>query len=78
MNTGKIKLVAALILAVLAIVWTLQNRGVVQTRFLFATVAMPQSALLALTLLLGAVVGLLLALGLSGHRKKKRAGPSVS
>jgi uncharacterized integral membrane protein len=66
MTAWKIRLIAAAGLAVLAVIWILQNRGAVQTRFLFITLTMPQSALLAITLLLGFAGGVLLALGLSG------------
>jgi lipopolysaccharide assembly protein A len=66
MTAWKIRLIAAAGLAVLAAIWILQNRGAVQTRFLFVTLTMPQSALLAITLLLGIAGGVLLALGLSG------------
>ena len=71
MNTWKLRLVVALSLAVLVIVWILQNGEAVRTRFLFITVTMPQSALLAVTLLLGCVAGILLALGWSGKWNKK-------
>ncbi|MFO7936577.1 MAG: LapA family protein [Kiritimatiellia bacterium] len=62
MNTRKIKLIAVVCLLILTIVWILQNRAPVQTRFLFVTVTMPQSALLAVTLLTGIATGMLLAL----------------
>jgi uncharacterized integral membrane protein len=73
MTAWKIRLIAAAGLAVLAVIWILQNRGFVQTKFLFITVTMPQPALLAITLLVGVVAGILLALGLSG--KWKRSNP---
>lgn len=68
MTSGKIKLIALVGLAFLVIVWVFQNGGAVQTKFLFVTVTMPQSALLAITLFLGGVAGLLLALIWSGKR----------
>ncbi len=71
MNAWKTRLIIASILAVLAIIWILQNGGAVQTRFLFITVTMPQSALLAMTLLMGGVAGIFLALGLSGKGNGK-------
>lgn len=61
MTAGKLKLAAAVGLAILAIVWILQNVGYVQTKFLFVTVTLPLSALLAITLLVGGVAGILLA-----------------
>ncbi len=68
---AKLKLIAAIGLAVLAILWIVQNTGPVQTKFLFVTVTMPQAALLAITILLGAGSGLLLALTLGGNWSKK-------
>lgn len=71
MSLGKVKLVAIVGLIVLAGIWILQNGNPVQTKFLFITVTMPQSALLALTLLTGMAAGILLALGQSGRRDTK-------
>ena len=71
MTAWKLKLIAAAGMAVLAVVWILQNGGSVQTKFLFVTVTMPQSALLAITLLAGVVAGILLAVSLSGEWQKK-------
>lgn len=62
-------------LLALAIVWILQNRGPVQTRFLFVSVIMPQSALLAITLLAGIAGGLLLALEQSKLWNRKNPKP---
>ena len=64
----KAKLWGALALLVLALIWVLQNRNPVTTRFLVITVEMPQAALLVLTLLIGVAIGLLVALG---TRKQK-------
>ncbi len=69
MTVGKIKLVALICLAILAVIWILQNGGPVQTKFLFVTVTMPQSALLAVTLLLGIVTGALLSLNGLGKQR---------
>jgi lipopolysaccharide assembly protein A len=71
MTAGKTKLVAAAVLAILAVIWILQNGGPVQTKFLFVTVTMPQPALLAIIMLAGVAVGLLLALSQSGKWNKK-------
>ena len=71
MTAWKIKLVGALGLAVVAVILILQNGGLVQTKFLFVTVTMPQPALLAIAVLVGIVAGILLALGLSGKWNKK-------
>ena len=68
---AKPRLIAAFGLAVLAIIWILQNTGPVQTRFLFVTVTMPQAALLAIMILVGAGASILLALSLGGKWNKK-------
>ena len=70
MTAGKIKLTALVCLAVLVLIWVFQNGGPVETKFLFITVTMPQSALLAITLFLGGVTGLLFALIWTGKRNK--------
>jgi uncharacterized integral membrane protein len=64
MNAGmpKLKLIALLILAVLAVVLILQNTQMVVTRLLFVTVSMPLAALLGLTLLIGFAAGILAAM----------------
>ncbi len=71
MTAGKIKLIVAVGLVILAAIWILQNGGSVQTKFLFVTVTMPQTALLAITMLVGCATGILLALSLSGKWNKK-------
>lgn len=68
---GRIKLLVALILAVLCIILVVQNTETVETRILFATVSMPRALLLVLTTLVGFVVGLLVAWGWS----KKKTEP---
>ena len=64
----KLKLVALLVLAVLAIVLIFQNTKAVVTRLLFVTVSMPLAALLALTLLIGFTGGVLVALKVAKRR----------
>ncbi len=71
MTKGKIRLMVAVGLIILAVIWILQNGGYVQTKFLFVTVTMPQSALLAVTLLAGIAAGILLALNQAGKWNKK-------
>ncbi len=56
---SKFKLIALLILAVLAVVLILQNTQAVVTRLLFVTVSMPLAALLAMTMLVGFAGGVL-------------------
>ena len=68
---ARVKHIAALILAALALIIVLQNTQSVETKFLFATVTMPRAALLAVTMLIGVVVGILVTLGLSARRPRK-------
>lgn len=75
MTAGKIRLMVAVGLIVLAIIWILQNGGSVQTKFLFVTVSMPQPALLAITLLVGVAAGILLTLNQAGKWNKKDESP---
>ncbi len=65
---GSVKLLVALILALLCIILVVQNTETVETKILFATVSMPRALLLVLTTLVGFVVGILVAWGWS--RKK--------
>lgn len=58
----KIRLILVIGLILTGIVWILQNREPVQTQFLFVSVIMPQSALLAITLLAGIATGIFLTL----------------
>lgn len=58
----KLKLVAAFLLALVAVVLILQNRDPVETQLLFATVTMPRAVLLLLTALLGFAAGILVSL----------------
>jgi len=76
MTTGKVRLIAAVGLIALAVIWILQNGGSVQTKFLFVTVTMPQPALLAITMLVGVAAGILLALSQSGKWNKKDSSAS--
>lgn len=67
---GKAKLIAALVLVAVVLIIVLQNTQPVETRVLFMTLTMPRAALLAVTMLIGVGVGMLIALGLSGRRRK--------
>ena len=75
MNAWKIRLLIAAVLAVLAVIWILQNGGTVETKFLFVTVTLPQPALLAITLLAGLAAGIFLSLGLSRKWNVRKPGP---
>ena len=58
----KLKMGVALGLALLAMVVILQNVEPLTVQLLFVTVTMPRAALLALTLLIGMVIGALVTL----------------
>ncbi len=68
---AKLKLYGALTLILLVLIVVFQNRQPVETRFLFITFTMPRAALLAITFLVGAAAGLLLALPMAKHKAKK-------
>ncbi|MFH2051931.1 MAG: LapA family protein [bacterium] len=67
------KLYVALVLVVLSGVVVLQNTATVETRFLFATIAMPRAALLAVTWLVGVASGILLMLAFKGKTAPKQS-----
>lgn len=69
MRKDRLKLVVGLILVVLAIIVVLQNTMPVETKILFITLTLPRALLLFLTLLVGIVLGILIALH---FLKKKR------
>lgn len=66
----KLKISAAVVLAILAIVIIIQNIEPVETKLLFVTIVMPRAALLAIAMLIGMATGILLSLGFSGKRAK--------
>ncbi|MEJ2245149.1 MAG: LapA family protein [Acidobacteriota bacterium] len=66
-----LKLSAAVVLVILAIVLIMQNLEPVETKLLFVTMVMPRAALLAVTMLIGMVTGILLSLAFSGKFAKK-------
>ena len=57
----KAKIIIILIISLLALVVFLQNTETVETRLLFATIAMPRVLLLILTFITGFIVGLITA-----------------
>jgi len=69
---NRIKHVAVIAAIVLGLVVILQNMQSVETRFLFFEFTMPNAVLLALTLLVGFVIGYLLALIRSSQRSEKK------
>lgn len=58
----KLKLIGVIAAIVLGLIVILQNTQPVQTRFLFLTITMPNAILLGLTLLVGVIIGILVAL----------------
>jgi len=77
MNTStKIRLGVVAGLVIMAVIWILQNGGAVETKFLFFTVIMPKTVMLAITLLAGIATGLLLAWALSGRCWKRTEKPA--
>ncbi|MFP3983582.1 MAG: lipopolysaccharide assembly protein LapA domain-containing protein [Desulfurivibrionaceae bacterium] len=72
MQKDRLKLVVGLILVVLAIIVVLQNTMSVETKILFITLTMPQALLLFLTLLVGIVLGILIALHFLGKKRDRK------
>lgn len=68
---AKAKLIAALTLIIIALIVVLQNTEPVETKILFLTIIMPRAALLAMTMLIGLITGILLSLGFIGKRSGK-------
>ena len=64
----RMKLIGALTAVLLIVIVILQNTQLVETRFLFMTITMPNAVLIGLSLLIGAAAGILIALNLSGKR----------
>lgn len=54
------RLIVVTLIAVLSLVLVFQNTESVETKIFFATLAMPRAVLLAITFVLGVVVGLLI------------------
>ena len=68
------KLIVVAILLVLLLVVISQNFDPVKTKFLLWSMTLPQAALLALTGLIGFVIGLLVALRMAGSRSPVEKG----
>lgn len=68
---GKLKIAALAVLVLLAVIVIFQNTDMVQTKFLFITVSMPQVVLLLGTLLIGFAMGVLTA----GRIERRRREP---
>ena len=68
---ARIKLVAILVLAVLAVIVVLQNTQAVETRLLFATVTMPRAVLLLVAAVIGFALGVLSSLAVLKRKAPK-------
>jgi len=66
-----IRLIVAVVLALLTLVMIVQNREPVETTILFIPITMPRALLLAITLVIGFVIGLLTAV----RMERKDKGP---
>lgn len=67
---AKLKLVGALVLAILAVVIVLQNTASVETKILFQTVTMPRAVLLLIATMIGFALGVLVSLMVMQKSKK--------
>lgn len=67
---AKLKIGFTVALAILIGIVIFQNTEPVETRILFMKITMPRAGLLAVTLLIGVVLGFLLKLGWSARRAK--------
>lgn len=68
----KIRVWGILLLVLVALIVTFQNTQPVMTRFLFATVSMPNAAQIAIIFMIGFAAGMMTALGVTirTHRRK--------
>jgi len=57
----KVKVIAIIVILLLALIVFLQNTQTVETRLLFMTIAMPRVLLLMLTFIMGFISGLITA-----------------
>jgi putative membrane protein len=69
---AKFKISVALFLTLLVLIVVFQNTQPVETKCLFITFTMPRAALLAITMLIGVVVGMLLSLGVVKKFPKRK------
>ena len=68
----KAKLISALTLILIALILILQNTEPVDTKILFLTITMSRAALLAITMLIGVITGILLSLHFTAKRTRKK------
>jgi len=57
----KVKIIVILIVSLLSLIVFIQNRQAVDTKLLFVTVTMPLVLLLIITLIMGSILGLIIA-----------------
>ncbi|MCP3904869.1 MAG: LapA family protein [Planctomycetes bacterium] len=67
---NRLKIIVAVVLAVVLLVIIAQNTDSVETQLLFVTLTLPRAVLLLLCMLIGFVVGLLTAFPKRSGRKK--------
>ena len=74
----KAKLIAIIVISILAFIIFLQNTESVETKILFMNVAMPRAILLILTFLAGFVAGIITTSLLLRKSEKKKTVPQDS
>lgn len=67
----KFKVITAAILALLALIIVLQNTENVDTKILFMTISLPRAALLFGTMVIGFIVGVMVAGRLLGRNRNQ-------
>jgi putative membrane protein len=68
------KIIIALVLVVIALVIALQNTEIVPIRMLFWEFGMPRIVMILLSLLVGIVIGYIIALSRRGRREYQKKG----
>ena len=74
----KVKLIAIIVISILAFIIFLQNTESVETKILFMQVSMPRAILLILTFIVGFVAGTITTSMLLRKSEKKKAVPRDS
>lgn len=70
-RAGQVKIVVVAVIILIAVILILQNREPVETKILFASVAMPRAVLLLVTAGISFVAGLLTGGMMKGRAKPK-------
>ena len=65
----QVKIIAALILAIVCLIIVLQNTATVETKILFISITMPRAVLLLVTTAIGFALGVLVSLILCKKQK---------